>query len=381
MPFLTLPAGALPRLFIFVACAGWISAGAVAEDFKQPSALEPAVAERTDEVDTAVSGVRVPDGWKIELFAAEPDVANVVAFDVDHLGRVFVCESFRQNQGVTDNRGHDRRWLLADLAAQTVQDRIDYHKRLLGEAALTYAQHDDRVRRLQDTDGDGKADESVVVANGFNRLEEGTGAGILVRGSDIYYTNIPKLWKLVDEDDDGVAEQRVTLSDGYGVRVAFRGHDLHGLTRGPDGRLYFSIGDRGYHVTAADGRLLANPESGAVFRCEADGSGLEVVATGLRNPQELAFNDWGICSPSTTTATAGTRRGSYRFWKVATRAGECTISTFRIAVHSIANASGNRCMTISRPTSCRRLQTLRTGRVAWLTIPVPVLETLGRTRS
>ena len=158
---------------------------------------------------------------------------------------------------------------------------------------MTYAQHDDRIRRLDDVDGDGAADKSYLVANGFNRLEEGTGAGVLVRGSDIYYTNIPKLWKLVDKDDDGAADERIALSNGYGVRVAFRGHDMHGLVVGPDGRLYFSIGDRGYHVTTADGRVLANPESGAVFRCELDGTGLEVFATGLRNPQELAFNDVG----------------------------------------------------------------------------------------
>ena len=83
------------------------------------------------------------------------------------------------------------------------------------------------------------------------------------------------------------------MSDGYGVRVAFRGHDLHGLIIGPDGRLYFSIGDRGYHVATDDGRLLSDPTSGAVFRCELDGSGLEVYATGMRNPQELAFNEIG----------------------------------------------------------------------------------------
>ncbi|MCG8648318.1 MAG: HEAT repeat domain-containing protein, partial [Pirellulales bacterium] len=159
--------------------------------------------------------------------------------------------------------------------------------------AITYAQHDDRIRRVEDTDGDGKADQSYVLANGFNRLEDGTGAGVLARGDDIFYTNIPKLWKLVDKDDNGVADERIVLSDGYGVRVAFRGHDMHGLILGPDGRLYFSIGDRGYHVTTDDGRVLANPESGAVFRCELDGSGLEVFATGLRNPQELAFNDHG----------------------------------------------------------------------------------------
>ena len=272
---------------------GCLSASAWAAEFNQPEPLEPDVAEASEDPAQAMAGIRIPSGWEISLFAAEPDVANVVAIDVDHRGRVFVCETFRQSRGVTDNRAHDEAWLLADLASTTVQDRIDYHKRLLGDDAITYAQHDDRIRRLVDTDGDGRADQSIVVANGFNRIEEGTGAGILVRGQDIYYTCIPNLWKLVDANDDGRADERVILSGGYGVRVAFRGHDLHGLLLGPDGRLYFSIGDRGYHVIAADGRVLANPAVGAVFRCELDGSGLEVYCEGLRNPQELAFNDVG----------------------------------------------------------------------------------------
>lgn len=264
-----------------------------AADPKQAEPVEPAVAPASKEADQAMQGISVPAGWQIGLYASEPDVANIVNFDIDNRGRVFVCESFRQNNGVTDNREHNETWLLADLAAETVQDRIDYHKRLLGDLVTSYSLQDDRIRRLDDTDGDGKVDRSTIVANGFNRIEEGTGAGVLVRGNHIYFTCIPKLWKLTDEDDDGVAEQRVPMSDGYGVRVAFRGHDLHGLMIGPDGRLYFSIGDRGYHVATDDGRLLADPASGAVFRCELDGSGLEVFATGMRNPQELAFNDVG----------------------------------------------------------------------------------------
>lgn len=265
-----------------------------AGDFDQPEQpLQPEVAEASDEAAEAMKGIRIPDDWTIELFAAEPDVANVVALEIDHQGRVYVCETFRQNRGVTDNRGHDEQWLLADLAADTVQDRIDYHLRLLGDAAVTYAQHDDRIRRLVDTDGDHRADRSEVVVDGFHHLEEGTGASVLARGNTLYYTCIPKLWKLVDEDGDGEIDERIVLSDGYGVRVAFRGHDMHGLVRGPDGRLYFSIGDRGYHVTTNEGEVLANPATGAVFRCEMDGSGLEVYCNGLRNPQELAFNDLG----------------------------------------------------------------------------------------
>lgn len=265
------------------------------------SAVEPTtstpgaalVAEASEEATQSMAAMRLPAGWKRELYAAEPLVANIVAFDIDPQGNVYVCETFRQNRGVTDNRGHDDQWLLADLAAQTVQDRIDFHKRLLGERAKEYTQFDDRIKRLRDTTGDGMADESVVYASGFNRLEDGTGAGVLARGNAVFYTCIPKLWKLVDENGDGVGDKRIALSDGYGVRVAFRGHDLHGLIIGPDGRLYFSIGDRGHNVTTADGRVLSNPTSGSVFRCELDGSGLEVVATGLRNPQELAFNDYG----------------------------------------------------------------------------------------
>ncbi len=252
----------------------------------------PQLAEKSGEATTAIGSFKKPAGFTCELFAAEPMVGNPVAFTIDHRGRIVVCESYRQEIGVTDNRGHDEKWLSADLAAETVADRILYHREQLGDKAVEYETKDDILRMLIDTDGDFHADKATVFASGFNGIEEGTGASALVRGDRIYYTNIPKLWALVDKNDDGVADERIVLADGFGVRVAFRGHDMHGLILGPDGRLYFSIGDRGYHVETPNG-LIANPESGAVFRCELDGSKLEVVASGLRNPQELAFDDFG----------------------------------------------------------------------------------------
>ena len=259
---------------------------------KRPKAEVPQLVEKSDEATTAIGSFKKPAGFTCELFAAEPMVGNPVAFTIDHRGRVVVCESYRQEIGVTDNRGHDAKWLSADLAAETVADRIRYHREQLGDKAAEYETKDDILRILIDTDGDFHADKATVFASGFNGIEEGTGAGALVRGDRIYYTNIPKLWALVDKNDDGIADERIVLADGFGVRVAFRGHDMHGLILGPDGRLYFSIGDRGYHVETPSG-LIANPESGAVFRCELDGSKLEVIASGLRNPQELAFDDFG----------------------------------------------------------------------------------------
>ena len=83
------------------------------------------------------------------------------------------------------------------------------------------------------------------------------------------------------------------MVEGFGVRVCFKGHDLHGITRGPDGRLYFSVGDRGYSVINDQGERLAAPSRGAIFRCDDDGSNFEVYAHGLRNPQEIAFDEYG----------------------------------------------------------------------------------------
>ncbi|NCY03894.1 MAG: glucose dehydrogenase, partial [Planctomycetia bacterium] len=289
------------RVAFVAACLGRLPMAWAVPAGGTPPAEIPTVAARSDEPQKAVAAFGMPADMEVRLFAAEPDVANPVAFSIDERGRVYVCETFRQKRGVTDNRDHTTEWVDADLAAQTVEDREAYHRRLLGDKAADYERADDRVRLLVDADGDGVADTASVFAAGFNGLVEGTAAGILARRGDVFLTCIPSVYRLRDVDGDGRADatpgERAILSTGYGVRVAFRGHDLHGLTPGPDGRLYFSIGDRGYHVAYTDEqgvrRLAHDPASGAVFRCEPDGSGFEVFATGLRNPQELAFDDLG----------------------------------------------------------------------------------------
>jgi quinoprotein glucose dehydrogenase len=306
------------RLSSALACAGFfVLQLAVLDAAETAMPLEPAIAAASGEARSQIAGFKIHKGWKCEVAAAEPILANPVAFFVDPGGRIFVCESFRQNKGVTDNRNHDKQWLMADLAAQTVQDRIDYHRRLLGEDAKLYEQQLDRIRLLIDKDRDGIFEDSLVYFEGVHAIEDGTGAGVLARGRDVYYTCIPKLWKFSDTNDDGRSDESKVLYDGFGVRVAFRGHDMHGLTRGPDGRLYFTIGDRGYHVASENG-TLSNPESGAVFRCELDGRGLEVFAEGLRNPQELAFDDFG----NFFTCDNNSDSGDKARWTVITQGGD-----------------------------------------------------------
>ena len=267
----------------------------------------PSIVSASDDGERAIAGFEVPTGLEVTLWAAEPMLANPVAFDVDARGRVFVAETFRQEtEGVPDNRTFPE-WLRDDLTLQTVADRAEMYLKHHPEFAEQWTDADDRIRLLEDTDGDGRADRSVVYAHGFRDLMDGTGAGVLARGDDVYYTCIPRLWKLTDADGDGVAESGEALHHGYGVRVAFRGHDMHGLILGPDRRLYFSIGDRGYHVQTAEGEWLSEPGRGAVFRCELDGSGLEVYAHGLRNPQELAFDDQGNLFTVDNNCDAGDR--------------------------------------------------------------------------
>ncbi len=120
----------------------------------------------------------------------------------------------------------------------------------------------------------------------------------------MWYTCIPNLWLLQDSKGTGHADLKKVLQTGYGVHISFIGHDLHGLKFGPDGKLYFSIGDRGLHVETA-GQVISNPDSGAVLRCDPDGSQLEIVASGLRNPQELAFDKFGDLFTGDNNADGG----------------------------------------------------------------------------
>ena len=235
-------------------------------------------------------------GMVIKPFAKAPQVQNGVALTVDDGGAVYVAETYRFGRGAEDNREHSN-WIMEDLAVKTLEER----RAMLTKHAANmkpgyFTEFSDRIVRLVDRDHDGKAEAAEEYAGDFRDMVEGPAAGIihgLLDGKEIILANSPRLWKLKDADGDGRAESREILLEGLGIRTSLLGHDLHGLTWGPDGMLYFSLGDRGFHVTTKEGQVISNPDQGGVFRCQPNGSGLEQVYHGLRNPQEMAFNEYG----------------------------------------------------------------------------------------
>ncbi len=236
--------------------------------------------------------LQVPSGYRLELVAAEPEVLNMVALSVDVDGSIFVAETDRYQDAVFDVVTMRPDWLPIDLSLRTVKDRTQFLKQTFRDDLTFLGRGSERLRRLTDFDGDGVMEQSDVLAKGFHSVPTGPAAGVLAHRGKVWFASLPHLWEIKTRPGQREATSVHSIAEGFGVHVGVSGHDLHGLVWGPEGRLYFSMGDRGFHVQQGK-RLLAYPDTGAVLRCEPDGSHLEVVATGLRNPQELVFDPYG----------------------------------------------------------------------------------------
>lgn len=249
----------------------------------------------TQAATAAMAAFRLPEGFTVELFAAEPKLTNPIAFCLDEQGRVYVAEDHRFLEGTPENRSHS--FLLEDdLQVTTLADRLAMQTKWadrFDKGSAWFTQTSDIVRQLVDTDGDGQADRSTVFADGFDGPLDGLGSGVIAMDGKVWYTCIPSLWLLSDNDNDGRADDKTALLEGFGVNAGFYGHDLHGLVWGVDGKLYFSVGDRGAHVVTKERTTISNPRRGAVYRCNPDGTELERIHQGLRNPQELAIDQYG----------------------------------------------------------------------------------------
>lgn len=254
--------------------------------------------------------VEVPDGLELTLYAPGDLLVDPVAIDLDPDGVMYVASTTR-NDLPLDIRAH-RDWMTIAHTLRTLPDlRAFYEKVMAPERSDENTWIDDlngdgsrdihdlkemkeRIYRIEDSDGDGIADRSRIVAEGFNDDPTWDIAGSVIRdGNDLIVGIPPGVYRLRDVDGDGRFETRETIAEGFSTHPTFGGHGVSGVIVGPDGRLYWEVGDMGMHVVDRDGKTWAYPNQGVVARSELDGSNFEVFATGIRNLQEFSFDDHG----------------------------------------------------------------------------------------
>jgi len=270
------------------------------------SLAQPAAPAAEAPAPTASTGELLLHKWSGDLNVPDP-----VACTVDPQGRVYVISTTRRKAADLDIREHTM-WIADDVGLTSIEEkRAFFHRELApgklraprgmlkdhnGDGSIDWKDltvPTETIYQYTDTNGDGTADRVTVFADGFNTEVTGIGAGLLYHDGWVYATIAPDLWRLKDTNDDGVADIREVVAHGFGVHIAFGGHDMHGPIVGLDGRIYWSIGDKGVNAVSKEGRRYFHPNEGAVMRVDPDGSNFEVYAHGLRNVQEPAFNEFG----------------------------------------------------------------------------------------
>lgn len=246
----------------------------------------------------AVPGLTIPEGTKAKVLAdyKSQGVTSPTALAFGEAGELYVTETHRFRHGVPDNRDH-LYWYLDDISSRTTEDRRKMHEKWKDKEEKSsikfLTEKEDMVRVLTEPDANGVFTKNKIFADKFNDLLDGPAAGVFAYEGTVYLACIPKVYALRDKDGNGQAEVRDVIQDGFGVRVSFSGHDLNGFALGPDGMLYGTLGDRGMNIVTKEGKKYELPDEGCVFRFDPDGSNFEVIHTGLRNPKEISFDEFG----------------------------------------------------------------------------------------
>ncbi|GAA5521011.1 HEAT repeat domain-containing protein [Aliifodinibius salicampi] len=270
---------------------------------------ENEASERAKSIRGEVS-VELSDSLNLSLWASEELLGDPIGLDITNTGEAFVSITNRRSSSKPDIRAHQD-WNIESLSWTTVEERSDFLKRQLSpenseqnewlEDLNGDGSHDwrdltvnkEEIFRISDQSGDGIADHSLLYLRDFHDRETDVAGTVLFNNGDVFIGVAPDLWRTSDTNNDGVADSKTSISSGYSVHIGFGGHGMSGLTTGPDGRIYWSIGDVGLNVEGPDGEKWAYPNHGAILRSDPDGSNFEVFATGLRNPHEFSFDKYG----------------------------------------------------------------------------------------
>lgn len=274
--------------------------------------ITPEEAKQTAQTIEQQVPMTLADGITRELWASEKLLGDTVAIHVDDKGRIWAGITQRSNNSEFDIRSYPD-WEHPSVAFSTVEDRRAFlHSELAPEKSAQNERIPDRnndgshdwrdlavvkekVVRLEDTQGTGKADFAQTAVEDFNTEVTDVIGGMFYNDqSDELFVNVaPDFWQLKDTDGDGVMDTKTSLAHGFAVHIGFSGHGLSGALLGPDGKMYYSMGDIGTSVTDSTGKKWHYPNQGVIVRSEADGSNFEVFAAGLRNIYEFSFDKYG----------------------------------------------------------------------------------------
>ncbi|MHA4738103.1 PVC-type heme-binding CxxCH protein [Dyadobacter sp. MSC1_007] len=213
----------------------------------------------------AVAGLTVTNGLEATLFASEPTITNPTNIDVDHLGRVWVCEAYNYRPAITGNPTKNE---------------------------------GDRILVLEDTNEDGKSDKTTVFYQG---KEINAPLGVWVMGNKVIVSQSPYVWLFTDENGDLKADKKEVIFEGIGGDQ--HDHGMHAFTFGPDGKLYFNFGNEGGQLLNGKGNPVVGKDGqpidfkklkqGMVFRCDPDFTNIEVLGNNFRNNYEVAVDSYG----------------------------------------------------------------------------------------
>ena len=254
--------------------------------------------------------IKLADGLKLDLWASDSLAPDPVAMSIDDQGRVYLTRTVRQKSSEFDIRGH-RDWMTSSIALATVEDRRqflrttfapekskenEWLKDLNGDGIHDWkdlAVQKEELWRLEDKNNDGIADQATRILSDFYDEISDVAAGILVRARDMFITVAPDIWRLTDSNGDGIPDKKTSISHGYGVHIGFSGHNMSNPIEGPDGKIYWNMGDIGANITTKEGVNHKRSNEGIIARSNPDGSDFEVFAGGLRNTHEFVFDEYG----------------------------------------------------------------------------------------
>jgi putative membrane-bound dehydrogenase-like protein len=200
--------------------------------------------------DESLRRLRVPPGWEVKLFAAEPDIINPISFTVDERGRLWVVECYEYPKHTPPGR-----------------------------------KARDRIKILEDTTGAGRADKVTVWAEGKDLPHIDMASGIEVGYGGVFLGAAPYLLFLRDSTGAGRCDKVETLLSGFGSQDT---HEvLNTLQWGPDGRLY---GLQGIFTHSEVGGVRLDA---AVWRYDLPRHKFDIFAEGTSNPWGLDFDPHG----------------------------------------------------------------------------------------